>query len=261
MMASFRNTLVIISLILLAAGSCKNSSKKDLSYTVKEYKMKGMPDPDSVWSDKGCLKAHAALGTIRLNHFTSLPAKHSKKSGPVFTRIINRENVSFIDDTTESLSDRAFRVQYFSSFIAEICRMYTDNLKQEQYYREELIDLYIFRLFVQEKMLYLADVIMKSDDPSVKGLKQGLAAVQHGYINLLSQLFQEQVKINVYLADDLVRLSQEISVSLLRNLEWMNEENREGIRNHLHDAIEKSSSEMVKTNYRKSLDAFQAAHP
>jgi hypothetical protein len=248
--------IILFSLIFLD-GSCKLSLKKDLSYTPKEYRMKGMPDQDSIWTDRNYIKAYITLSKTRAGNFLSLPRKRSKKSAAIFSRIISKENMSFLNDTAETLSNKAFRIQHLSSLITDVSRIYTDDLRQEQFYNEELIDLYIFRLFVQEKMLELADEIMNSKDPSVMGMREGLIAVQQGYLNLINVLLEEQVKSNKYHSDDLERLSGEISHSLLNNLKWMDQDSREKITNQIQRALDKSSSDLIKEDLWKTLNVFK----
>jgi len=242
--------------MILICGSCKNSTKKDMSYTAGEYKAKGMPDADSIWSDKDYVKAHVVLGKIKAASFFSMPAKNSEKSGPVFRRMISKENLSFLEDTSQSLGNRAFRIQYFSSFLNELSRMYFDNLKPEQYYREELIEIYIFRLYVQDKMLELGNRIMISDDPSVKGMQEGFTAVRQYYMNLIYVLLNEQIKSEIYRSADLEKLSAQVSASLTKNVTWMSIDSRQKILKQVQNTIEKTTLDPVKKNFTSTLTLY-----
>jgi len=251
-MYRLKNPVVILILVMLIAGSCKKS-KKDLSLTAKEYQMKGMPENDKIWSDQDYINAHNTLGSLRVSNFLSLPRKHSNKSGAVFSRIINKENLSFLNDSTISLRDKAFRIQYFSSFLNELSRMYTDNLKKEQYYDEELIDIHIFELFVRKKMLELAGKIMNSKEKEDISMQSGTKAIVKGYLNLVSAVLREQVKTEIFPARDLKRLSMEVSNSLMENLSWIEPADRQKISVEVQNTIDKSPSGSVKKNYGKIL--------
>ena len=253
-----KNTLIILILVIFAGSSCKHSSKNDLSLTVKEYQMKGMPDIDTVWSEQNYIKAHITLGNIRLSNFFSLPRKNSKKSGLVFSRIISKENLSFLDDPAKSLSDKAFQIQSLSNFLNELSRMYTDNLRSGQYYYKELTDIYSFELFVRKKMLELADKIMNSRKDEDIRMQSGRTAIINGYTSLISSLLREQAKSKAFPPGEMKRLSTEVSRSLAENLQYIDSAGRVEISGQIQKTIEKSSSFFVKNNYRKVLKKLNA---
>jgi hypothetical protein len=252
-MYKLKNSLIILFLIMLINGSCKNISKKDLSLTAKEYQKLGMPDPNKSWSIKDCIDAHITLSNLRTYDPLSLPRKHSKKSGAVFSRIVNKENLSFANDTTIPLSVKAILIQDFQGHQKGLSRLYTDNLKTEQYYDEELIDLYIFGLFVYEKMLELAGKIMNSQEQADLNMQPGLKAVIYNYLNMINMILAEQVKSRVYRTKDLDRLSMEVLRSLIKNREWIEPVDRQKITIQIQNVIEKSPSNHIKNNYRKTL--------
>jgi hypothetical protein len=249
-----RNSLIFLSLIILINGSCKKQSGKDLSLTVKEYQKLGMPDHNKIWSIQDYTKALTTLSNLRLYNPLSFPRKYSKKSGSVFNRFIDTENLSFINDKNLSLSDKALQVQYFAGFQNDLRRMYTDELKSEQYYAKELIDIDVYGLSVYKKMFDVAGEIMKSNEESVASMKSGLKAVQFGYVRLITIIIGEQVKSGVYQAKDLETLSMEVSNSLIENLEWIEPPDRQSITLSLQSSIDKFPSEYIKDNYQKALE-------
>ena len=251
-MYKLKNSVIILILVMLIIGSCKKS-KKDISFTEKEYQAMGMPDHKKLWASEAYIQALTTLSNIRLNNPLSFPRKHSKKSGAVFNNFVNKENLSFLNDTNLSLSDKAHMIKYFPGFIKDLTRMYTDELRTEQYYDEELIETYIFGLFINEKMLELAGKIMNSTEETNINVQSGLQAVLYGYLNLIVKILEEQVKSNVYKAKDLDRLSMEVSHSLIKNMEWIKPVDRQAISIHIQNTIEKSSSGYIKSNYQKAL--------
>jgi hypothetical protein len=251
-----RNSLIFLSLIILINGSCKKQSGKDLSLTVKEYQKLGMPDQKKIWSEKDYIKAIATLSNLKFSDPLSLPRKNSRKSGAVFSRFFNEENLSFVNDTTRSLRDRAYQIQYYSSFQKNLSRIYTDNLRREQYYSRELIDTYIFGLYVHDKMLELAGKIMNSKEQSDVRLQPGTRSVQNSYVQMVFIALGEQAKSDVYPVKDLHRLSTEVSRSLKKNFQWHGPEERKEITIQIQNIIEKSHSECIKDNYRKILKVF-----
>ena len=246
--------MIFLSLIILINGSCKKQSGKDLSLTIKEYQKLGMPDHNKLWSDKDYIKALTTLSNLRINKQLSFPKKHSRKSGAVFDRFVNYKNLSFVNDKTLSLSDKALQVQYFAGFQNDLRRMYTDELRSEQYYAKELIDINVYGLVVYKKMFDVAEEIMKSNEESVINMKSGLKAVQFGYVRLITIILGEQGKSRVYQAKDLETLSMEVSSSLIENLEWIEPSDRQIITSLIQSSIDKFHSEYIKNNYLKALE-------
>ena len=247
------NSLILFSLIILINGSCKNKLKKDLSLTVKEYQKLGMPDHNKIWSIEDYTKALTTLSNLRLYNPLSFPRKYSKKSGSVFNRLIDKENLSFTNDKNLSLSDKALQVQYFAGFQNDLRRMYTDELKSGQYYAKELIDIYVYGLFGYKRMFDVAGEIMKSNEESVVNMKSGLKAVQFGYVRLITIILGEQGKSRVYQSKDLESLSMEVSNSLIENLEWIEPSDKQSITSLIQSSIDKFPLEYIKDNYRKAL--------
>jgi len=247
------NSLILLSLIILINGSCKNKLKKDLSLTVKEYQKLGMPDQNKIWSIEDYTKALTTLSNLRLYNPLSFPRKYSKKSGSVFNRLIDKENLSFTNDKNLSLSDKALQVQYFAGFQNDLRRMYTDELKSGQYYAKELIDIYVYGLFGYKRMFDVAGEIMKSNEESVVNMKSGLKAVQFGYVRLITIILGEQGKSRVYQSKDLESLSMEVSNSLIENLEWIEPSDKQSITSLIQSSIDKFPLEYIKDNYRKAL--------
>jgi len=252
-MSGLKNTLVILFLIILVNGSCKRESTNDLSLNSEEYSKLGMPDHNKIWINHDYSNANMTLSTIRINYPLSLPRKLSKKSGALFSRFINQENLSFVNDTTFPLHIRAYRIQSFESLQSEMGQIYSVEVNEEKYYNEEFIDLKIFGLFVHEKMLELAWAIMDSDDESDMGMQSGMQAVKYNYLKLIIRLLEEQDKLKEYPANGLDRLSNAVSVSIIKNQGWFLPDERKTIISQIEAAIEKSPTDYIKNNLIKTL--------
>jgi hypothetical protein len=243
-------------LVILITGSCDNLLKKDYSLTVKEYQKLGIPDHNRIWTNDDYINSNITLGSIKSDYPLSLPRKNSKKSGAIFSRFINRENLSFTGDTALPLRSRAYLIQHFTRFQGELQQAYSDKTKEEQYYEEELIDIEIFGLFVHERMLSLAEIIMKSTDESLTGIQSGLKTVKYNYLQLIEMLLAEQVRTKAYSTKNLEKLSKEVSRSLIENHEWILPADRLTISAQIQSTIDKSSSKIVKADYQKILNAL-----
>jgi hypothetical protein len=257
-MYRLKNYLILLILVTLISGSCKNSLKNDQSLKLKEYLGAGIPDPTKLWASEAYLQTITTLKTIRRNNFQSLPRKASRRSGVVFKNFVNKENLSFLDEGNLSLSEKAHLVKYFPSLQSDLKRMYTDESKTEQYYSEELIDIYIFGLFIYEKMLDLADKMQNPDVSVNVDMKSGLQKVMYGYLNMVVKDLDEQVKSNIYEARDLDSLSLAISSSLIKNKGWIRPADIQTISAKIQNTIDKSSSDYIKDNYRKALEELNS---
>jgi hypothetical protein len=246
-----KNTLIISIMILSLSLSCNKILKKDLSLTPDEYHRMGMPDQDKLSSSNDYMKAISLLHKLKNKNPLSYPRRHSKKSGAVFACLINKDNLSFVNDTTLSLHDRAMRIQSLSTLQNTELQAYTDILRSEQYYNEELIDIYIYGLFVYEKMFELAGKINNSKEEADIAMQPGSRMVVNGYVNMISRLLAEQVKSRIYSRRDLKRLSTEVSNSLIKNQQWLESADKQKISGEIQKVIEKSPISNIKKNYQK----------
>jgi hypothetical protein len=247
-MYRLRNFSTILILVMITGVSCKNS-EKDLSLSVKEYQTFGMPDQKKLSSINDYGKVISALNQLKIRDPFSLPKKNSRKSGSVFNSFVNKENLAFVNDESLSLSDRAYQVQYYSSFQNALIPIYTDNVRNEQYFNKELIEFFVHGLYVHKKMFELAGKINNSKAEADISMQPGLKAVIIGYVSVIRAAFREQVKSTVYSAKDLDRLSVELSNSITENLKLIEPADRQQISIEIQNTIDKSPSAIVKKNF------------
>ena len=251
-----KNIFIVLVTIILITASCKNIFRKDLSLTEKEYTAKGMPDIGKAWSEPELIKAHVTLGSLRTKNFLSLPVKGSRKSGRVFSRIISRENLSFLDDPSKPLRDKAFEIQTLANFLNEISEMYHDNLKIEQYYSKEIMDIFIFEISVREKMLELAEKIMNSRDPEDRAMSSGRPAIVGSYVNLIRVLVREQEKTKSYTSGELKRLSGAVLKSVRENLKYLDSESKQKLSSEIRNSFEKIKSGSARKDIDEMLKSL-----
>ncbi len=256
-MKKLKTTIPLLLIIVLAAVSCKNIFRKDLSMTVKEYYLLGMPDADSAWNENSYVKAHITLSNIRIKNFAHLPRKGSKRSGTVFNRILSKDYLSFLNDSSKSLRDKAFQIQSLSSFLNELARMYTDNLHQKQYYNEELTEIFCFELYVKERMLELADRIKNSDDPADISMEQGRPAIISGYVNLISILIRNLDKTNAFSSGEIKRIGREVSISISSNMKYLDKASKQKITSEITSFTKKTRSGHMRKDFEEVLNSLK----
>jgi hypothetical protein len=253
-MYRLKNTVIVLFVIILVNGSCKNIFRKDLSLTLKEYQAKGMPDINIVWPQSKLMEAYNTLLSVKTKSFQSLPRKDSRKSGAVFSQLLNKEHLSFIDDPGKSLRDKALDTQPVGRFVSELSRIYTDNLRPQQYYSEELIEIFIFEMYVRKRMLDVAEQIMNSTDPEAIGMQAGRNGIVRGYVNLIETLIRNQEKTKAFSSRQLKKLNNEVSESLKENLRYLDPESKQMISSEIKKVTETSASGALKKTNKELLE-------
>jgi hypothetical protein len=252
-MYRLKNTVIVLFLIILVNGSCRNIFRKDHSLTLKEYQAKGMPEINIVWPQSKLMEAYNALLTIKTKSFQSLPRKGSRKSGAVFSQLLNKENLSFIDDPKKSLREKALDTQPVGRFVSELSRIYTDNLRPQQYYSEELIEIFIYEMYVRKRMLEVAEQIMNSTDPEAIGMQAGRDGIVRGYVNLITTLIRNQEKAKAFPSRQLKKLNNEVSKSIKENLRYLDPESKQILSAEIKKVTETSVSVSLKKTNEKLL--------
>lgn len=252
----YRNIYLLLFALFLLSTSCSKKSEKDLSLTLKEYRTLGVPDHNKQWSQDDYLDAFIALNKLKLTKPSCLPRKNSKRSGELFYRMISEENLSFLQVDTTSFAEKAYQIQYYSSIQNELVKLYTIVLREDQYYYQELIDLYIFGLVVTQKKLDLANRISNSKDEADKKLQYGLYSVQLGYMEMIIYILENQNISISYSDKDHERISESVVESINENKEWMSNKDADIIKQKLQMVIDNTTSEITRGYYRKLLDTW-----
>lgn len=252
-MNRLRNVLVILFTIILLNTSCRNIFRKDLSLTPQQYMGQGMPAYTTIWTEKEFQKAQNAINSLRVKYFYSLPRMDSRKSGDMFKRIISKENFAFLNDTSLSLRDRAYRIQSLGNMMGQMGTLYTDKTKVRQYYSEELTEIYVTHLYVRGKMLELAEEIGKSTNQDDIMMQSGRNGIVSSYVLLITFIVSEQEKKTAFAEHDQRRLSKELSNSISENIKYLDSGSKQRIYAVINNSVEKSSSGFTAKNYKDIL--------
>lgn len=216
----------------------------------------GMPDYKTVWTQDDYMNVFTALNRLRLTKPSSLPRKNSAKSRVYFERMLGEENFSFLQNDTLSLTEKAYRIQYYAGLPNELINIYSNGLNKDELYHQELVEFYIFGLYVSQKKLDLANKIMQSEDPKVKNLQRGLVSVQRGYMEMTLYILEKQIKSTVFTNNDLERLSNTVARSIAINKVWMSSMDADRIKQKLQEAVDNSSFQLARDNYQKIIDVW-----
>jgi len=224
---------------------------------VAEYRKMGMPDPAVSWSKDEYAQALSVLRNLKLYGSLTMPKKFSNNSGDIFKRLVSKENMAFLDDTTLSARDKAFRIQHFSSFQAGMIGLYSYKVKDLRYYRDELVDLYIFGLLVHNNMLDLSEELSQSGNKMDIVLTAGNSFVIKEYTDLTMKILKEQLNSKIYRNKDLKRLSKSLTESLTQNWKRIGSADKQKIIVEIQNVIHKSRSKFIENNYQQLLSLLQ----
>jgi len=249
-----KHYFLLILVLPLFLDSCKNPNDTDHSLTLEEYRELGMPDCDSVWNREDYSNAFVVLANVKREKPFALPIKDSQRSGVLFYRIISLENLSFLQEDSLYLHEKALLIKSYLSVYDEIIDIYTNILMREQYYNPELVEIWIFGLRFTQKMLDLAHEINESEDPANVRMQSGYPSIQDLYLLFLTDVLEKQQHTSQYSEKDLELLTDSLSSGVRRNMEWFDEDASEKIRQGMKAVIDSTSSLKIKTDYRDLIE-------
>jgi phage FluMu protein gp41 len=135
--------------------------------------------------------------------------------------------------------------------------MYTDNFRTEQYYSEELIDIYIFEMYVRKRMLDLAEQIINSKEPEVIAMQSGRPAIVRGYVNVITNLIRQQEKTKAFSVRQLKKLNKEVANSILENVKYLDTQSKQDISSEINRFNDKSKEGYLGKDFANVLKALK----
>ena len=250
-----KRTCILVLLILSVFwGSCERPNVTDHSYTLEEYQELGMPDQDTVWSMEDYDLAFYVLNTLKYTKPYTLPAKNSEKSGKLFARMMNLDNLTFLEDETLPLHEKAQTIKWWLNIYHDLRFTYTHVAMKRQYYIRELADIDIFGVGLVQKMLDLGDELNESEDPNDVVMQADLPAIQKMYEDLLTKVIEKQQHTTEYPERTLELLSDSLSNSVRRNMDRFDEDASEKIKQAMLMVMDSTSSRKIRKNYKALIE-------
>lgn len=240
--------LLGITFAMFCLSSC-NTREKDYSLSLDEYEKLGMPIPNQPWSSDDFLNANDVLGKFKWENPGQLPKKGSEKSGALFDWLISLENLTFLNVDTLKLNEKALLLMNYLQIYENLRYIYTDVRLKVQYHHRELIDIQLFGLSIIELMLDYADQIQKSDDPVDIYMRSGDQNIREMYIGYILATLKMQENMTPYTKEDMERMGDLISASVLKNKDWMDSANNSKIIEELQVVIDSDSIGYVHDRY------------
>ena len=247
---AMRSGILLILVLLIISVSCNEKDDKDYSLSIEEYQELGIPNPTMVWGPEDITNTRNALTGLKWKNPYSLPRKDSEKSGMLFRRMIGLDNMTFLQDKSIALNEKAYQVLEFLSVFEGWIDLYSNPLWKKPYYHRELIEIYINGVRVAQKMLDIADKIQESNDPDDVMMQAGDAEVRINYVSSLLNVMKIQSNTSQFLESDLEILTDSISTSIERNKDWMDSIATNLLKQSMATVIDSTSSDYIKNKYR-----------
>jgi len=242
--------LIIFLFVTLLISACEKLSNKDQSLTPKEYNDIGLPDPSKIWSYDDYIEACDILDYLKTYKPLSLPRKDSKKSSIYFNRMINPDNLSFLQNDKIPLNKKAYQIQRYLDIYKLLISAYTNlGSTEKQYYNRELIEIYLFGLTIAQDMLDLGQSINESVVEQDIGMQYRFSSIQHMYVTMVLFVLNIQNKADVFEEADLEKLTEYISNSILLNKDWMDSTELKDLKIGIQEVMENTTSDAILNEY------------
>ena len=242
-------------LVLVVCGSCAKD-RGDNSLTIGEYRELGMPDPNKEWTMADYSQAHNVLAKLKWERQLQLPVKDSDKSGILFTRMISRDYLSFLRDTTISRNEKARRISEFSVVYDYWMDIYNVPTVDKGYYDREIMDVRIFNLNLSEAAFKLANEINQSHDPLDVALQYGYPSIKRAYLECLNNYLQPRSYVHArdywqkFSDGDMERMIDSVRRSFMRNRAWLIDNDIQELRHSVNSVVDSTSSERIRERYK-----------
>jgi hypothetical protein len=245
-----KNHFFLILLFFFFLVSCNKSTRADHSLTPAEYQKLGMPEYNRPWNMQDFTNVFYVLNTLKYEKPKALPTRGSDKSGVLFAHMISTDNLFFLQDPSLPLHVKADKMKWFVNILMELKVAYTLIGTEEQYYVREQMDIDIFRMTVAHIMLDLGQQINASEDPSDVAMQSDYPKIREMYLKMIKELLEKQEHASDYPVETLELLTDSLSSSVKRNMDWFDEPASLAIKQAMLGVIDHSSSRKIRSTYR-----------
>jgi hypothetical protein len=238
-----------IPLIGLLIWSCSCNSK-DPRLTTSDYFELGFPAIDSAWGMANYQKCVETLMNIKADNSRSLPTLKDERSAGLFQRIVSTQN---IDRLYQEQADGKIRLRDFADVFQEVVLLYVSEKDAQNYYHEELAELFVFQIKQSDRML--TNIKNRSDlDFSDGEGKQLLDRIINGHKAQVIGFMDAEIDDITFNETDLIKLSTAISDSIINAWGFFDDKSKEEIVSKIRETIEKAPSPSLREQYSGLLE-------
>ncbi len=236
----------LFCLFILHAGN----SVPDQSLTLKEYEKRGVPAvTKNAWSLNEFSTAINKLEELKSENPALLPLKGSKKSGALFEKLLSREIIKVLGDTTRSYADRVNSVMPYISSVSRLLNLYFDPGQAKQLHSKEVLNIMDFYMDLMSAVMGVTYMVIASPNSGIKS-NEGLEQARAGY-NLFSHgLVATMGSESAYEKEDLIFFSKKLKLFLEKSWPWYDEKTRTELKANINSIIAKTSISQVRDNLK-----------
>ena len=249
MIERYLKDAILIVFIGICSFSCVDK-EVDNSLTIGAYRALGVPDPNRQWTITDYTQAHNVLAKLRWEKQYQLPVKDSKKSGLLFDRMVSLDYLSFLQDSTIPLNEKARMISEFGVVYDYWMDVYTTPTVQKNYYNREILEVQILNLRLTEAAFNLANKINESDDPADVALQYGYPNIKHAYLECLNNYLQPRINSTEFAENDMEEMVDSIHHSVMRNKHWLDSAAVGGLKKSLRSVKDSTTSTRILNKYK-----------
>ena len=247
------NIIKRVFFIVVIVAFCTSCAQKrsDNSLTIDGYRELGIPDPNQQWDMADYAKAHNVLAKMKWERQLQLPMQDSDKSGALFDRMVSIDYLVFLQDSTLTRSEKAQKISEFARVYDYWIDVYTIPTLKANYYNREIMSVRLFNLRLTEAALNLANKINDSDDPADVALQYGYESIKRAYLECVSSYLQPDNYRLQFSNEDMQKMVDSIHHSVLRNKQWLKDNEVVQLKQSLQSAMDSTSSATLKSKYKQ----------
>jgi hypothetical protein len=222
----------------------------DKSLSPEEYLQKGIPAPDRPWSGVELMKVANIFTAMAQRDAGDLPRYESARSGTVFSRLTDRQNLELYRNLSLPLEQRMPVAMSHQEATNALTKIYLGAYNQRKSGTDELVELLGSQLRVCVVMLELMQEFLPTldkQDPSYPVRMEGVEAMKGGLASVVAGALVTLTERDAYKVPELKRM-----ISHLR-------ETLPGILPHVSDA--NRTETLVRLRSFKDDAAMQALNP
>jgi hypothetical protein len=245
------NALIVLTSTLTLAMQAPEPT--DPSLTVAEYQQKGVPAPERFWTSRDYEAVFQALKKIKSEQPGALPRKASKRSGPVFRRLVSLQNIEHLQQENLPLNVRLGESLGILSQYNQIYFLYVDlRPNGKQPYGAETLELALYYGHLFELVLTTAEKFIatlpeqqKAEPARRNGwnqMKSGLGTGVSGMLTMLNERDQ-------YDGRDLDDFATRLPAVVPPIWKWIDE----SVRREILTKIEETSTQTPRPTIRSQM--------
>lgn len=246
-----RRVLFLTSLffVLVFASSCTSEDPNDQSLSSKDYQKIGLPDPSRVWESNDVSLAFAVLENLQSRNSNQLPLNGSKKSGKIFERMLQRENMTILDDDRIPGMEKLSIANTMLKLSEDWFRIYTRDAQLATYYQDELTAILLYGMAITSVMLAISDEMQANGSIGVEMLSR----VRARYLTAVFAILGEQLRVNQYSARNQKAMAEKIVPAISQNMDWIEEVTKEDLKHGLTLVSQVQSDQKIIDDYNSLI--------